>query len=162
MLLYIFVCHLLATNWLVWLTGSSKLSCKPFLVDGVQLGYISPQISSFISSYSDVFVMVKGNNGEITHVTLTQELKTFTERTQKIAEVMEDLRLKDVFSTLKGWRNEASWNLCLIELSYHYIYVHDAHVFVIILSFCQINVMKTNTYNSCGVITTLDMLTINK
>ena len=52
--------------------------------------------------------MVKGNNGEITHVSLTQELKTFTERTQKIAEVMEDLRLKDVFSTLKGWRNEAS------------------------------------------------------
>ncbi|XP_078369139.1 uncharacterized protein LOC144653086 isoform X2 [Oculina patagonica] len=34
------------------------------------------------------------------------ELKTFTERTQKVAEVMEDLRLKDVFSTLRGWRNE--------------------------------------------------------
>lgn len=52
--------------------------------------------------------MVKGNDGEITHVALTLELKNFTERTQKIAEVMEDLRLKDVFSTLKGWRNEAS------------------------------------------------------
>jgi len=52
--------------------------------------------------------MVKGKDGEITHVTLTLELKNFTDRTQKIAEVMEDLRLKDVFSTLKGWRNEAS------------------------------------------------------
>ena len=72
------------------------------------MGYISPQISSFIRCYSDVFVMVKGKDGEITHVTLTVELKNFTERTQKIAEVMEDLRRKDVFSTLKGWRNEAS------------------------------------------------------
>ena len=94
------------TDWF-WLTGSSKLSCKPFLVDGVQVGYISPQVSSFIKSYSDVFVMVEGNDGEITHVTLTPELKNFTERTQKVAEVMEDLRLKDVFSTLRGWRNEA-------------------------------------------------------
>lgn len=52
--------------------------------------------------------MVKANDGEITHVTLTLEIMNFTERTQKIAEVMEDLRLKDVFSTLRGWRNEAS------------------------------------------------------
>ena len=42
-------------------------------------------------------------------------------------------------------------------ISYHYIHVHDVHIFVTILSFCQINVMKTNAYNSCGVITTLDM-----
>lgn len=52
--------------------------------------------------------MVPGTSGEISHVTLAPELKTFTERSQKVAEVMNSLRLKDVFSTLRGWRNEAS------------------------------------------------------
>lgn len=52
--------------------------------------------------------MVEGNDGEVTHVTLSPKLKNFTERTKKVADVMEDLRLKDVFSTLRGWRNEAS------------------------------------------------------
>ena len=96
--------------------GSSKLSCKPFIVDGVQVGYISPHVSSHLSAYNRVFVMVVGpNDGEILHVTLNPEIKTFTERTNKVAEVMMDLRQKDVFSTLKGWRDEASrfqYNLC--------------------------------------------------
>jgi len=86
--------------------GSSKLSCQPFLVDGVQVGYISPQISSYLSSYSDVFCMVKSNDGEIVQMTLNPKIKTFLERTEKVAEVMMELRQKDAFSTLRGWRDE--------------------------------------------------------
>lgn len=86
--------------------GSSKLSCQPFLVDGVQVGYISPQISSYLSSYSDVFCMVKSNDGEIVQMTLNPKIKTFLERTEKVAEVMIELRQKDAFSTLRGWRDE--------------------------------------------------------
>ena len=89
--------------------GSSKLSCKPFIVDGVQVGYISPHVSCYLRAYNHVFVVVEGpTDGEILHVTLSPEIKTFTERTSKVAEVMMDLRQKDVFSTLKGWRDEAS------------------------------------------------------
>lgn len=88
--------------------GSCKSLCKPFLVDNVQVGYISPKVASYLKSYGDIFVMVPGTGGEISHVTLAPELKTFTERSQKVAEVMNSLRLKDVFSTLRGWRNEAS------------------------------------------------------
>lgn len=80
------------------------------------MGYILPHVSSYLSAYNDVFVMVVGpNDDEILHVTLNPEMKTFTERTNKVAEVMTDLRQKDVFSTLKGWRDEASrfqYNLC--------------------------------------------------
>ncbi|XP_066017658.1 uncharacterized protein [Pocillopora verrucosa] len=86
--------------------GSCKSLCKPFLVDNVQVGYISPKVASYLKSYGDIFVMVPGTSGEISHVTLAPELKTFTERSQKVAEVMNSLRLKDVFSTLRGWRNE--------------------------------------------------------
>ena len=92
-------------NFLIFtFVGSSKLSCQPFLVDGVQVGYISPQISSYLSSYSDVFCMVKSNDGEIVQMTLNPKIKTFLERTEKVAEVMMELRQKDVFSTLRGWR----------------------------------------------------------
>ncbi|XP_044175270.1 uncharacterized protein [Acropora muricata] len=86
--------------------GSSKISCQPFLVDGVQVGYISPQISSSLSSYSDVFCMVKSNDGEIVQMTLNPKIKTFLERTERVAEVMMELRQKDAFSTLRGWRDE--------------------------------------------------------
>ena len=75
------------------------------------MGYISPKVASYLSSYSDIFVMVLGTNGEIIHVTLAAGLKTFTERSQKIAEVMNSLRLKDVFSTLRGWRSEVHCKL---------------------------------------------------
>lgn len=86
--------------------GSSKISCQPFLVDGVQVGYISPKISSSLSSYSDVFCMVKSNDGEIVQMTLNPKIKTFLERTERVAEVMMELRQKDAFSTLRGWRDE--------------------------------------------------------
>lgn len=86
--------------------GSSKSSCKPFIVDGIQVGYISPHISSHLSAYSSVFVISAASDGEICHVTLNPEIKTFTERTEKVAEVMLDLREKDLFSTLRGWRDE--------------------------------------------------------
>ena len=52
--------------------------------------------------------MVTRNDSEIIHVALNPEIKSFTERTNKVAEVMSDLRQKDVFSTLRGWRDEAS------------------------------------------------------
>ena len=94
-------------NFLIFtFAGSSKISCQPFLVDGVQVGYISPQISSSLSSYSDVFCMVKSNDGEIVQMTLNPKIKTFLERTERVAEVMMELRQKDAFSTLRGWRDE--------------------------------------------------------
>ena len=70
------------------------------------MGYISQHVSTFLSSYGNVFFTVKKDNGEILHMTLNPEIKTFAERTEIIAEVMVDLRQKDVFGTLRGWRDE--------------------------------------------------------
>ena len=43
-------------------------------------------------------------------------------------------------------------------ISYHYIHVHGAHIFVIILSFCRINVMIKPMHTILvGLFTTLDM-----
>ena len=70
------------------------------------MGYISPQMSSYLISYSDVFCMVKSNDGEIVQMTLNPKIKTFLERTEKVAEVMMELRQKDALSTLRGWRDE--------------------------------------------------------
>ena len=87
-------------------------------MDGVQVGYISPQMSSYLISYSDVFSMVKSNDGEIVQMTLNPKIKTFLERREKVAEVMMELRQKDALelSTLRGWRDEVLKinNVCTI------------------------------------------------
>ena len=82
------------------------------------MGYISPQMSSYLISYSDVFCMVKSNDGEIVQMTLNPKIKTFLERREKVAEVMMELRQKDALelSTLRGWRDEVLKinNVCTI------------------------------------------------
>lgn len=50
--------------------------------------------------------MVKSNDGEIVQMTLNPKIKTFLDRTEKVAEVMMELRQRDAFSTLRGWRDE--------------------------------------------------------
>ena len=89
--------------------GSSKLLCKPFLVDGVQVGYITPTVLTHLYNYNDVFATVLGKDGEVCALTLTQQLKTFDERAQEVHKVMRDLREKDIFSSLRGWRDEAGF-----------------------------------------------------
>ena len=44
----------------------------------------------------------------VERVELAHSLTTFTDRTNKMAEVLQDLRKKDVFSTLDGWRDEVN------------------------------------------------------
>ena len=46
------------------------------------------------------------DNTSLEIVRLDPSLKTYEERSSKLAGVLEELRQKDVFLTLRGWRNE--------------------------------------------------------
>ena len=46
------------------------------------------------------------DGNEVEKVRLNPSLKTYDERSEGIRVVLEELRRKNVFFTLKGWRNE--------------------------------------------------------
>ncbi len=46
------------------------------------------------------------NNEGLERVRLDPSLKTFEQKSEKVATVLNELRQKDVFVSLKGWRDE--------------------------------------------------------
>ena len=73
------------------------------------MGLIRPDVAGYLRDYPEVFLMEPNSvTGEVERVELAHSLATFTDRTNKMAEVLQALRKKDVFSTLDGWRNEVN------------------------------------------------------
>ncbi|KAI0219601.1 Nudix hydrolase 20, chloroplastic [Lamellibrachia satsuma] len=88
-------------------SGSSKRYCIPFVVDGRQVGLIRPDVAGYLRDFPEVFLMEpNGVTGEVEKVELSQSLTTFTDRSNKVAEVLQKLREKDAFMALEGWRDE--------------------------------------------------------
>ncbi|XP_078595539.1 uncharacterized protein LOC144872827 [Branchiostoma floridae x Branchiostoma japonicum] len=80
--------------------GSSRAMCKPFLVDGQQVGWVWPGVEKHIQRFADVFMV------EEKQVSLCPSLQTYEERTKRVQEVMLRLRQEGDFIALKGWRDE--------------------------------------------------------
>lgn len=74
----------------------------PFYIEDKQVGLIRPDILAEIKHYPDVFIFT--SSPEAVH--LSQNLKTFKERTEVLATTLESLRKKDVLVSLRGWRDE--------------------------------------------------------
>lgn len=87
-------------------SGSSECDCKPFIVDDSRVGTIPPFVLPHLENYPDVFKLVRTEDDCIEHVTFVPKLKTFDERSKKIEEVLQEFQKKDLFITLRGWRNE--------------------------------------------------------
>ncbi|XP_033728823.1 nudix hydrolase 24, chloroplastic-like [Pecten maximus] len=89
------------------LPGSSRPECHTFLVHSCQVGLIQPDVWKHLINYPDVFVI--SGSDELTSrksLSIKDTFKTANERTAAVAKVLEDLRQKDVFLSLRGWRNE--------------------------------------------------------
>ena len=88
-------------------TDSSKNSCIPFMVDNKIVGTVPPNVVKELKNYPDVFE-ISGQN-EATRaecVMLASRLSSVEQRDEAIARVLEEIRKKDNFVTLKGWRHE--------------------------------------------------------
>lgn len=83
--------------------GSSKSKCMPFVIDNTQVGWIRPDASQHLLKYKDVFEVSK-DSSKIPGIHIFCG-KT-EERNKKVANVLEDLRSKDVLPALRGWRDE--------------------------------------------------------
>lgn len=82
------------------LPGSSKPNCVPFFIEEKQAGIIRPDILPHLQKYSDVFIISPSS------VKLSDDLKTPKERSDKVEDVLKDLKKQNVLKQLNGWRNE--------------------------------------------------------
>lgn len=76
------------------------------------MGLIRPDVAGYLRDFPEVFLMEpNGVTGEVEKVELSQSLTTFTDRSNKVAEVLQKLREKDAFMALDGWRDEVTYFL---------------------------------------------------
>lgn len=76
------------------------LNCLPFYVGSNQVGIIRPDILAHLQKYDDVFISSPHS------LKLSDDLKTTKERSDRINQILRELREEQVLVTLKGWRNE--------------------------------------------------------
>lgn len=81
---------------------SSKSSCIPFVVDSKMIGTVPPHVVKELKNYPDVFEITSRADS----VKLASELTRIEQRDEAVARVLEEIRKKDIFVTLKGWRHE--------------------------------------------------------
>jgi len=75
-------------------------SCLPFFCQQFQVGLISSSVLSHLINYPDVFTITKER------VTLSDTLTSIQERNTALEKVLLDMKSKDMFTALRGWRSE--------------------------------------------------------
>ncbi|KAL1490695.1 hypothetical protein ABEB36_013349 [Hypothenemus hampei] len=83
-----------------YLSGFRTSECKPFIVQGFQVGLIRPDVIKQLLSFPEVFHF----NQDC--VELNPAFRDYDTRSVKVDEVLKELKTKNVFMTLKGWRDE--------------------------------------------------------
>ncbi|GBN58793.1 Nudix hydrolase 24, chloroplastic [Araneus ventricosus] len=82
--------------------GPHEGDCKEFFVGTEKVGIIRPDIWKELLHYSTIFQYDQAQN----KVVLNPEWRTYDERSEKLDDLLRELRKKEIFSTLAGWRNE--------------------------------------------------------
>ena len=75
-------------------------SCIPFKCCGSQVGLLSKNVVGELSHYPDVFIITPDS------VDLSPQLRSAQERSKALELVLLDMRSKDTFLALRGWRGE--------------------------------------------------------
>uniref|UniRef100_A0A1B6E1C3 DUF4743 domain-containing protein n=1 Tax=Clastoptera arizonana TaxID=38151 RepID=A0A1B6E1C3_9HEMI len=83
-----------------YLSDIAREKCRPFVVEGYQVGLVRPDVMDQLMLYPEVF-FVHHNS-----VTLNPAFRDYTERSAKVEAVLRECRAQGTFITLKGWRDE--------------------------------------------------------
>ncbi|XP_058818289.1 uncharacterized protein LOC131681497 [Topomyia yanbarensis] len=89
-----------------YLNGLVKGNCRPFVVDGQQVGLITQNVMEQLLKYPEVFCVKNAEPGKQKIVELNPAFRDYTERSEQIDKVLQEFRSEAVFVALKGWRNE--------------------------------------------------------
>lgn len=90
---------------LQYFTGLPKGDCKPFIVDGRQVGLIRPDVFKHLNKYPEVFCIrdVESLNAA---VELNPAFRDYNERSEHVDKILRQFKADGTFVTLKGWREE--------------------------------------------------------
>ncbi|KAJ8947743.1 hypothetical protein NQ318_018005 [Aromia moschata] len=83
-----------------YLTGLKASECKPFIVEGFQVGLVKQEVMKELLNYPEVFHVTAGC------VELNPAFRDYEERSSEVDRVLKKLRAEKAFITLKGWRDE--------------------------------------------------------
>lgn len=98
----------------------SKKQCHPFIVDGMMVGLIRPDIYKHLLDYKDVFTFhpapaaaaLPKDDYRVGSVELNRQFTSYEERSNVVDRVLRELRDKRCLVALKGWRDEVKdWGL---------------------------------------------------
>lgn len=89
---------------LSYCSGLYSGECRPFVVDGLQVGVIRPDVLKELFKYPEVFVIRDKDKSKI--VELNPAFRDYNERTQRVDNLLRKFRQEDTFVALKGWRDE--------------------------------------------------------
>lgn len=78
--------------------------CRPFIVDGLQVGVIRPDVLKELFKFPEVFVIK--DNEKSKGVELNPAFRDYNERTEHVDRILRKFRKENVFIALKGWRDE--------------------------------------------------------
>jgi len=85
---------------LPYVAGSLRPRCKPFFIEQHQVGLVREDAEQQLEDYPHIFLIDQDK------VLLNPALQSYEDRSTTVAEVLQELRLKNVLVTLTGWRDE--------------------------------------------------------
>lgn len=91
------------------LLGLFNGECRPFVVGGLQVGVVRPDVLEELFKYPEVFVIKDKEKSRI--VELNPAFRDYNERTEHVDRVLRKFRQDDTFVALKGWRDEVWKNV---------------------------------------------------
>ncbi|XP_017780484.1 PREDICTED: nudix hydrolase 24, chloroplastic [Nicrophorus vespilloides] len=83
-----------------YLSGLKSDECIPFIVEGFQVGLVKPDVIKQLVRFPEVFKVTP------VFVELNPAFREYEERTNKVNDVLKQLRCEGKFIALKGWRDE--------------------------------------------------------
>lgn len=89
-----------------YLMGLQKCTIYPFLIEGQQVGFIKLNVMKELLKYPKVFCISECEHTKKVFIKLNPELQDYVERTEQLNQILCEWRQKELFPTLKGWRDE--------------------------------------------------------
>lgn len=80
--------------------GLQKGDCRPFVIEGYQVGLIRPDMLKNLLKFPEVFHV------QADAVELNPAFRDYDERTARMDSVLRECRDSNLFLPLKGWRDE--------------------------------------------------------
>nr|CAD7267011.1 unnamed protein product [Timema shepardi] len=77
-----------------------KGDCRPFIVEGHQVGLVRPDVMCELLRYPDIFHVQPDG------VELNPAFRDYAERSAKVEAFLKECRANNLFVALKGWRDE--------------------------------------------------------